>query len=382
MVKKTVYSLIVLLFIYLVLGPFTHSLQEGIKQRLVMYSLECSGEKSSWLKEVATYSIKELNYSNLQLSYIDSEGKASICTAGWESIPYVSDEIDDTTTFLYASTTKIFTSELILDLIRRNKLQLNDKLIDFLPYVQVDSLKDSRISEITISDLLSHRAGFDKTISNDTMTSIIPWCPYKVETLESIRLDFNPNSKNVYSNLGYCLLEQVIEQSYSRSYLHISKDYFKFNENINIFFVQPNIDDIPNIPTVNQSKELENFDFFALAAVGGLAGTSNQLSELVHYMDRKSYPSIISRPKDINCDLKQVRGCHGFSGYEYKIEEELTIYWRDGRLPKSSALVIMDSDNGVLALLSSSENGDSWLLDHNHLVDIIYHTYLEERDDI
>ena len=350
---------------------------QAIQRPLVLESLQCEGVKRDWLKRVARYSIQDLDYTNLQLSYIDSQGNNSICIAGWEGLPYLSRKVDGDTIFSYASVTKIFTSELILDLVRRHQINLDDKLVKFLPEIDSKNLKDKRVADITISDLLSHRAGFDRRLTPDTMASTLPWCPYKIETLQNITLDFEPNSKNIYSNLGYCLLAQVIESVYSKSYLEISQDYFNFRSS-HLYYIQEQQSYEPKIPRINKSKGLDNFDFYALLPVGGLVGNSNDLSRYIYNMDKKTYPNITSRLNITNCDVKQVRGCHGFSGYEYSTDEKLTLYWREGRVPKTITMVAMDSDGGVVSLLSSSEDELKWLNNDQKLLEMVYRSYLSQ----
>lgn len=358
---------------------FVNDIQKLATKILVVESLQCDGMNNTWLEKVAKYSIENLDYSNLQLSYINPKGELSFCVAGWKGTPYFTNKINQNTIFSYASVTKVFTSELILDLVRQHQIDLEDKLVDFLPEINENTLQDKRIASITISDLLSHRAGFDRNITSDTMLSPSPWCPHRISNLNKVTLDFSPNIKNVYSNVGYCLLAQVIEQHYSKSYIEVSEDHFDLN-NSQVSFIQSYHDIPPNIPNVNKSEKLNQFDFFALASVGGLVGSSTNLSQYIYAMDKSTYPNVISRPKNASCNIKQIRGCHGFSGYEYSSNQALTLYWRDGRLPKFSSIVTIDSDGGVLALLSNSENESTWLDNHNKLVKTIYDNYLIQRD--
>ena len=377
MARNPSYLLIILIIvlIYLMDLAVVDKIQEKVRKALVLDSLQCEGRWQTWLQQVANYSIRELDYLNLQLSYIDNEGNTSACTAGWEGLPYITRRVTKNSILNYASVTKVFTSELILDLVRKQKISLNDKLISFLPEVKTERLVDARVADITISDLLSHRAGFDRNITNDSMMSTSPWCPYDIKMLQRMTLDFEPNSKNVYSNVGYCLLSKVIENIYLKSYTEISQDYFNF-DNSDIHFIQSNMADQPNIPNISNDAYLSHLDFYALASVGGLTGSSNELARHIYNMNRTSYPNVISRPEHINCDENKVRGCHGFSSYEYAPNAELTLYWRDGRLPKASALVAMDSNGGVLSFLTNTTNETTWLEQHNKLVAKIYTSHL------
>lgn len=366
---------LIIVLIYLMDFKVVDKVQGKVSQALVLDSLQCEGRGKTWLQQVASYSIRELNYLNLQLSYIDNEDNRSACTAGWEGLPYITSQVTQNNILNFASVTKVFTSELILDLVRKQEISLDDKLIGFLPEIKTERLSDARVADITISDLLSHRAGFDRNITNDSMVSISPWCPYDIKILQSMTLDFDPNSKNAYSNVGYCLLAKVIENIYSKSYIDISQDYFNF-DNSDISFIQSNVAEKPNIPNISNDDYLSHLDFYALASVGGLTGSSSELVRYIYNMDRTSYPNVTSRPKYINCDKNKIRGCHGFSSYEYAPNAKLTLYWRDGRLPKASALVVKDSNGGVLSFLSSTENETTWLKQHNKLIAKIYTSHL------
>lgn len=381
--KNATYLLValVLLFVSLINLPFIMHVKQTIKEAVILDSLSCHGDQKEWLAEIAGYSIKNLNNANLQLSYISSAGELSTCTAGWQGVPYLSNKIRRDTIFSYASLTKVFTSELILNLVRRDQLTLDDKLVSLLPELHDKVPKDNRVSNMTISDLLSHRAGFDRAVSGDPMFRSRPWCPYQIDTLADTLLDYAPSSKYVYSNVGYCLLGQVIENYYVDDYIKVSQDYFSFDSS-HTYFLQPKIQYDSVTDSGNDDEGLSEIDSFALAPVGGLVGNSIDLSKYIWAMDKQTYPNITSRPNNITCDTKKVRGCHGFSSYEYRIDDELTFYWRDGRLPNSSALAIMNSDGGVLTFLSNSEDATSWLVTHNQLVEAIYNIYLKEKNNV
>lgn len=165
--------------------------------------------------------------------------------------------------------------------------------------INSESLKDARVADITISDLLSHRAGFDRNTAPDTMVSLWPWCPYHVKNLQRITLNFDSNSKNIYSNVGYCLLSKIIENVYSKSYVEMSRGYFNFDSS-DIRFIQSHIADRPNIPDVSNDDDFINLDFYALASVEGLTGNSNEIVRCIYKMDKVNYPNITNRPNDIN----------------------------------------------------------------------------------
>src|SRR5690606_13106006 len=89
---------------------------------------------------------------------------------------------------------------------------LHTPLTDLFP--ELPPPLDPGVSQITIDQLLRHRAGFDRLRSEDPVTKHHhrSWCPYDMSELSRLRLDFEPGTRYAYSNLGYCLLGQVVER--------------------------------------------------------------------------------------------------------------------------------------------------------------------------
>ncbi len=134
--------------------------------------------------------------------------------------------------FRIASVSKPFTSAAILQLQERGKLHLTDhafELLDFQPILENGAKVDPRLRRITIAELLHHTAGFDRGVAFDpmfrpieiaraagTMPPAMP--PQIIEYMMGRPLDFDPGSREVYSNFGYCVLGRVIEKLSGKSY--------------------------------------------------------------------------------------------------------------------------------------------------------------------
>lgn len=131
-------------------------------------------------------------------------------------------EVDDPDAlFRIASLSKPITAVAIMRLVAEKKLALDDKLVDYL--------SGDRWSEITLRQLLQHRAGFDRDKSGDPMFMSARICKELGEkgpaTPEQIirwmrerPLDFAPGERYAYSNFGYCLLGRVIEKVSGATY--------------------------------------------------------------------------------------------------------------------------------------------------------------------
>jgi CubicO group peptidase (beta-lactamase class C family) len=115
--------------------------------------------------------------------------------------------------FRIASITKMFTAAMILQLVEDGKLKLTDTLDKFLP--QIPNAK-----KITIVQILSHRSGVPN-VRRDQAT----WKPGAPVTRDEMLAliakgvpEFEPDTKNSYSNSGYFLLGLILEKLTGKPY--------------------------------------------------------------------------------------------------------------------------------------------------------------------
>ena len=153
--------------------------------------------------------------------------------------------VDTDSRFRIASLSKAVTSAAILTLIEGGNISLDDKMVDLVPHLIPDELEGCdfpnhstsySINDITVSQLLNHRGGFDPS-SDPTYWHWNLWsfqtnecldidgveteydngnlAPISMETIlsEWLRrpLDYEPGTQYVYSNIGYQILGQIIE---------------------------------------------------------------------------------------------------------------------------------------------------------------------------
>ena len=115
--------------------------------------------------------------------------------------------------FRIASITKTYTAVMILQLVEEGKLKLTDTLDKFFPQVP-------NAQKITILQILSHRSGIPN-VRRDQAT----WKPGTPVTKEEILAlivkgppEFEPDTKNSYSNSGYLLLGLILEKLTGKLY--------------------------------------------------------------------------------------------------------------------------------------------------------------------
>lgn len=370
--KKKTYSLILILLISLIAIVY----KDSLSVYMVRQSLTCSGKNRNILHDIALTAINKYQYPTIQIAYMDNNHNLSTCVAGWEGQWWFSKKVTNSTHYAYASLTKIFTSDKILSLIRSDKLKLESKLVDNIP-LKHNKFADNRIKDITVANLLSHRAGFDRNISGDLMFAQRPWCPYKIEALTSIGLDFPPNQRKAYSNLGYCLLSQVIVNNEKKDFVASIEDTYHFNDS-DIHFIQRRPNELPQVPVINtvnldRGNETETVDFYALSADGGLYGSAIALVKQLNALEKVKTPNITQHPQNINdCNIKQIDGCHGYMGYEYSINPTLKFYWRSGSLSNTTSFAIIDNKGGSLVFLTNHRDDNEWGNQINLLIKQLY----------
>jgi len=132
--------------------------------------------------------------------------------------------------FRIASISKPFTSAAVMQLVEKGRLRLEDHPFELLGLSPpAGQQMDPRLRQITILQLLQHTGGFDRDKSFDPMfRPIIIARELKTNPPASqeaiIRymlgrpLDFDPRTREAYSNFGYCVLGRVIEHVSGQSY--------------------------------------------------------------------------------------------------------------------------------------------------------------------
>lgn len=105
------------------------------------------------------------------------------------------------------SITKQFTAAAILQLQEADKLDIDDKLSNYLPDAP-------HAGEVTLRQLLSHTSGLPEYLDGPDIESVATKpaeFPQLMARVAGKPLDFTPGTKMVYNNTGYILLGRVIE---------------------------------------------------------------------------------------------------------------------------------------------------------------------------
>ena len=376
-IKKNDFLIIIgLLFIVLVFGYYyANTLARNdlwiktypIRAELSILNIKCTENSPLWLADTLKYQTRNNNAPANQIVYIDSKGELYHCENGYVGkYPLLSDRVTEQTRFRYASVTKLWTADAILTLIKEGKLALDTKLSEII--TEVDAPIDARINDITIRQLLLHRAGFDRysVFGNDMFGIGKAICPDNLEGLNDIELGFSPDAKTSYSNLGYCLLGEVISRlNKGASYTDVITQQYNL--------IDTSLRFVPNAAMVDEvsynyvetgltgyADIYTAFDYEGLASAAGLSGNAIDLAQQVRSMAVKSEPNILSVDSQVMCDVSKIAECYGYAMVPYqRTSQSSIVYYRDGNLLGLSSLIAIDESGSVVALLSNGTPDNS-----------------------
>jgi N-acyl-D-amino-acid deacylase len=145
-------------------------------------------------------------------------------------------QVDPDDPFRIASVTKPFTAAAVRKLIKEGKVKADTKVFAYLGVTPPPSKEaDPRLKDITVQHLLDHKGGWDRDTAFDPMfrsqeiaKSLGKSGPAGsddvVHYMAGQPLQFDPGSKSVYSNFGYCVLGRVVEKASGKSYVSYLQD--------------------------------------------------------------------------------------------------------------------------------------------------------------
>ncbi len=126
--------------------------------------------------------------------------------------------------FHFASVSKPFVATAIMQLVEKGKMDLNERVVHYLPYFKLD---DARYKDITILQMLNHTSGmtdvedyeWDKPQTDEGAAERF------VRSLTDQKMIFNPGEKMKYSNMAFDVVGDVIARVSGMSF----EDYVERN---------------------------------------------------------------------------------------------------------------------------------------------------------
>lgn len=312
-------------------------------------TIRCSENSPFFLRKILARSIYQDALSN-QIT-LQHQGKIFSCISGWqdkEKNKLLTADHD----FKYASITKLFTADLILQLVNDKKIKLSDKLPQY--FNLNTQLKDERLLNITILDLLRHSAGFDRNASEDKIFNNKAWCDQNInQYLKNTVLDFSPTEKMVYSNESYCLLSKILEKVHGLNFNDIIKKNYS-NYNIKTIYSKDLNETYYNHYFSPVNKDYYNSLYLEnLTGSANLVGTAEGLVSAISEMIQRKPFNILNKQYLLECDIEKLRSCYGLGLSPIKYKDGL-IYNRDGVMPGVTTYSFVTEDQDILVLLTNS----------------------------
>jgi len=289
--------------------------------------------------------------------------------------------------FRIASISKLITATAIMKLQEEGKLKLNDKVFGedgILNSENYLNIRDKRAKKINVEHLLRHTAGFTSRYGDQMFLPLTIAKKMKVEapaSSETIiefalsrRLHFKPGSRGSYSNLGYVILEKVIEAASGKDYeayvqehilhpagifdMHLGKNLRinKLPNEVN-YYEQSNAILVPAFDgsggKVYRSNGGNNIE--ALGGAGAWIASAAELLKFYVAIDGDNRQADILSKESIEYMTKPSR--KGFSPIGWKGTRSNGTWWRTGTLAGSSALLKRNPDGTTWVIIT---NTSSW----------------------
>ena len=284
-----------------------------------------------------------------------------------------------------ASVSKLVTAVGIMKLQEMGRLKLSDKV--FCPQgilndtTYINSIRDKRYYDITVEQLLRHKAGFNN-YAGDPMSSTryimmqnrLTTPPTHRELLRILlrrHLGYTPGTGRCYSNLGYTILSMIIEKRSGMSYeqfmqdkvlrpagcfdFHIAGIYYRDRRPNEVRYYMHGGSE-PVYEYNNSGKKVDkcygDTDIPRLAGAGAWAASAAELSRLIASIDGCSVlPDVIS-PQSVKAMTQQMPSGDYSLGWNYTPVGRPWI--RTGSLSGTSALVMRYPDGQCWILLTNT----------------------------
>jgi CubicO group peptidase (beta-lactamase class C family) len=256
-------------------------------------------------------------------------------------------ENTDSTRFLIASISKPITAVLILRLVDKKIIRLDDKVSKYF------NVSDQKTGSISIHQLLTHTSGVTEFINKEKNIEL-------ASLLEKASFNFEPGTDFEYSNSGYVLLKAIAEAATKRTYSQLVKEeIFDIVEmtssgiarDSNITAFAKGYQDATQAQAVAVDFPLENIDG---------AGSVYSTVEDLYKLDRALYTeSIISNEMKENLLKQHVPEKYSYGWFVRERGGVWDVYWQKGNLPGFTTYISRSvQKDQFVVLLANAEDLD------------------------
>lgn len=249
----------------------------------------------------------------------------------------------DSTKFLIASLSKPITSILMLRLVDKGFINLDD------PIKKYFHVTNAKVGAITLHQLMTHTSGISEFIGKNMGTEI-------GSLLDSVSLHFEPGTDFEYSNSGYVLLKEVAQLSTGRSFSDLlNEEVFKVTGMTSSGVARNSM--LHQLATgyrdaTQSEKESVDFPLENIDGAGSVYSTTADLSLL----DIALYDTVLLSNEMKDKMLKQqVAEKYGYGWFIRERSGHWSVYWQKGNLPGHSTYISRNiRGHQLIVILSNS----------------------------
>ncbi|TLX73662.1 beta-lactamase family protein [Labilibacter sediminis] len=303
--------------------------------------------------------------------------------------------------FRIASVSKLVTAVAIMKLVEEEKLTLDSKVFGSSGILN-DSVylnyRDSKVEKITVKQLLNHSAGWTNRWGDPMFIPTIIAkkmdVEYPVKNEDIIRfmlqkrLHYPPGTISSYSNLGYSILEEVIEKASGMNYemyvktnvlypleifdMQIGGSYAWERFDLEVKYYEPEDSYLVSDHMGGEELVPRSYggnDIKTLGAAGGWISSSTDLLRLVVAIDGFDNPKDILSTESIQ--EMTTTELLGGSPLGWRGIRKNKYWYRTGTLAGTSALVVRRDDGISYSIIfnSSSWKGPEFNSDIRRMID-------------
>jgi len=286
------------------------------------------------------------------------------------------------TQFRIGSTSKQFTSMLIMQLVSEHKISLNDTAGKFLPgYAN---------GKVTIQQLLTHQSGIPNYTESDIYFPKIITRKYSPDELVyqfcSDSLEFPPGTKFNYSNSGYVVLADIIEKITGKEYadvlaerifipLGMKNSYFAKRTGLANTTKSGTPSDTSTILAIGYMNGLPE-NFYPVENVIGAGGITSNAEDLLRWANALSTEVLL--PKELMDELFRPRvewpeldAWYGYGWmidrYAFQVSRNHKVQYHPGTELGFYDMLLRQPDKGIVIILLNN-TGDFPRFDMTDLI--------------
>ncbi len=341
-----------------------------------------SGKVQIQRKTPVALRMEKLKIPGLSITVIDSFKTQETITYGEKDS--VNNEVTNNTLFQAASVSKYVTAILVHHFIEKGLLNLDTDINQYLKSWEMPTNNFTKDNPVTLRLLLTHQSGlpstnfaYDKEKGMPTLSQVLNAEPPAIN--KPAVPEFIPGSSWSYSNIGYALIQQILEDVTNKSFQNIAQtilfEPLEMNSSTFIYPLPKSLKDREAMPfNSNGEQKLPDLDSPAKAQ-GGLMTSTEDLAKLTSELMRayKDKSKVFSKGlvnKLINKELKlpfkfyEQTAYMGLGVLLIGENEDIAFLHNGYNSPGSVCIVIGFPEKGKGAVIASnSANGEHLYLE-------------------